>query len=87
MLTGKTTDVGWLGVDAVRRARAAGRGVVRHTPTLSCRSLDEFAGAPVFVKAENLQRTGSFKLRGALSRLAGKAAPDGVVASSAGNHA
>ena len=83
----KTTTVGWLGIDAVRRARDAGRGIVRHTPTLSCRSLDEFAGAPVFVKAENLQRTGSFKLRGALSRLAGETAPDGVVAGSAGNHA
>ena len=87
MLIEKTTTVGWLGIDAVRRARDAGRGIVRHTPTLSCRSLDEFAGAPVFVKAENLQRTGSFKLRGALSRLAGETAPDGVVAGSAGNHA
>ena len=87
MLIDKTTTAGWLGIDAVRRARDAGRGIVRHTPTLSCRSLDEFAGAPVFVKAENLQRTGSFKLRGALSRLAGETAPDGVVAGSAGNHA
>ena len=87
MLIDKTTTVGWLGIDAVRRAHDAGRGIVRHTPTLSCRSLDELAGAPVFVKAENLQRTGSFKLRGALSRLAGETAPGGVVAGSAGNHA
>src|ERR671914_2924195 len=87
MLIDETTTVGWLGIDAVRRARDAGRGIVRHTPTLSCRSLDELAGASVFVKAENLQRTGSFKLRGALSRLAGETAPSGVVAGSAGNHA
>ena len=87
MLIDEPTTVGWLGIDAVRRARDAGRGIVRHTPTLSCRSLDELAGAPVFVKAENLQRTGSFKLRGALSRLAGETAPSGVVAGSAGNHA
>src|SRR5918992_312171 len=87
MLIDEPTTVGWLGIDAVRRARDAGRGIVRHTPTLSCRSLDELAGAPVFVKAENLQRTGSFKLRGALSRLAGETAPGGVVAGSAGNHA
>src|SRR5918992_3407499 len=87
MLIDEPTTVGWLGIDAVRRARDAGRGIVRHTPTLSCRSLDELAGASVFVKAENLQRTGSFKLRGALSRLAGETARSGVVAGSAGNHA
>jgi threonine dehydratase len=56
---------------------------------LSSRTLSERAGATVLLKAENLQRTGSFKLRGALSKLAalGDACADGVVTGSAGNHA
>ena len=56
---------------------------------LSSRTLSERAGATVVLKAENLQRTGSFKLRGALSKLAalGDSCAGGVVAASAGNHA
>ncbi len=56
---------------------------------LSTRTLSERAGATVVLKAENLQRTGSFKLRGALSKLAalGESCASGVVAASAGNHA
>ncbi len=56
---------------------------------LSSRTLSERAGATVLLKAENLQRTGSFKLRGALSKLAalGDACANGVVTGSAGNHA
>jgi threonine dehydratase len=63
--------------------------VIRETPVLSSRTLSERAGATVAVKAENLQRTGSFKLRGALSKLAALAGDcaDGVVTGSAGNHA
>lgn len=66
------------------------RGVVRATPVLSHPALDELAGAELLVKAECLQVTGSFKIRGAMNRLAqvppdGKAA--GVVAFSSGNHA
>lgn len=66
------------------------RGVVRETPVLSHGALDEMAGAELLVKAECLQVTGSFKIRGAMNRLAqippeGKAA--GVVAFSSGNHA
>jgi len=73
----------------VRRARVAGAGIVRETPVLSSRTLSERAGATVVFKAENLQRTGSFKLRGALSKLAalGDACSGGVVTGSAGNHA
>jgi threonine dehydratase len=73
----------------VRRAAAAGAGIVRETPVLSSRTLSERAGGTVALKAENLQRTGSFKLRGALSKLAalGDAYSDGVVTGSAGNHA
>jgi threonine dehydratase len=62
---------------------------VRETPVLSTRTLSEHAGQTVLLKAENLQRTGSFKLRGALSKLAalGEACASGVVTASAGNHA
>jgi threonine dehydratase len=74
----------------VSRARAAIGDVVRHTPVLPAAALTERAGGgPVVVKAENLQRTGAFKLRGALSKLAalGDGCAGGVVAGSAGNHA
>ncbi|MBX5469510.1 MAG: threonine ammonia-lyase [Thermoleophilaceae bacterium] len=73
----------------IEAARDAGRGLVRHTPVLSARSLSERVGGTVALKAENLQRTGSFKLRGALAKLASIAPGDGVgvVAGSAGNHA
>ena len=57
---------------------------------LSSRTLSERAGGPVALKAENLQRTGSFKLRGALAKLAvarRRQCAAGVVTASAGNHA
>jgi threonine dehydratase len=59
------------------------------TPLVPSRSLSQRLGRPVFLKCENQQRTGSFKLRGALvrlSRLAGVERHRGVVAASAGNH-
>ncbi|HSC02628.1 MAG TPA: threonine ammonia-lyase [Solirubrobacteraceae bacterium] len=73
----------------MRRAAQAGAGIVRETPVLSSRTLSERAGATVVLKAENLQRTGSFKIRGALSKLAalGESCAAGVVTGSAGNHA
>ena len=60
---------------------AAGAGIVRETPVLSSRTLCERTGGTVVLKAENLQRTGSFKLRGALAKLAalGEACAAGVV--------
>jgi len=64
--------------------------VARQTPVLTSRSLGEACGgARLLLKAENLQRTGSFKLRGALHKIAclGPEAQRGVVAGSAGNHA
>src|SRR5215204_151922 len=61
--------------------------LVRHTPVLTSRSLGERCGGTILVKAENLQRTGSFKLRGALAKLGAVDASAGVVAGSAGNHA
>jgi threonine dehydratase len=73
----------------IARARAAVCDLVRHTPVLPSETLSERCGGLVAVKAENLQRTGSFKLRGALSKLAalGAGCERGVVAGSAGNHA
>ncbi|WP_424936514.1 MULTISPECIES: threonine ammonia-lyase [Bacteria] len=65
-------------------------GVVTHTPALPSRALADAIGSPVLLKMENLQRTGSFKLRGAvhrLSRLTPEERTRGVVAASAGNHA
>jgi threonine dehydratase len=60
--------------------------LARHTPVLSSRSLSERCGGHLLLKAENLQRTGSFKLRGALNKISHLQDPPGVVAGSAGNH-
>jgi threonine dehydratase len=74
----------------VLAARPAVEAVARPTPVVSSRTLTERAGGVVALKAENLQRTGSFKVRGAAAKLAalGEAGRvRGVVAASAGNHA
>jgi threonine dehydratase len=73
--------------DAPRAAREVVAELARETPVLISGTLSERCGGRVLLKAENLQRTGSFKLRGALNRVAGLAAGSGVVAGSAGNHA
>ncbi|MCK9794919.1 threonine ammonia-lyase [Isoptericola sp. 4D.3] len=73
--------------------RAAARlldGVITRTPVQAFRAMSEVAGAPVVLKCENLQRAGSFKIRGAytrLSRMSDEEKARGVVAASAGNHA
>jgi threonine dehydratase len=77
-------------VDDVCAARKLLDGVVRTTPVEHSRALQARVGGPVYLKCENLQRTGSFKLRGGYTRIARMAAADrarGVVAASAGNHA
>ena len=71
---------------AATAARERGRERVRETPVLLSGTLTERCGGRVVLKAENLQRTGSFKLRGALNRLASLDGGRGVVAGSAGNH-
>jgi threonine dehydratase len=74
----------------VRAARALLDGVIRDTPVQGSRPLSERVGGPVWLKCENLQRAGSFKIRGAytrISRLSAVEAARGVVAASAGNHA
>ena len=65
------------------------RSFIKRTPLVESRALSEIAAGPVFLKLENRQTTGSFKLRGAfnvLSTLDADARARGVVASSAGNH-
>src|SRR3954467_8297425 len=73
----------------IARARDAVADVARRTPVLPSLTLSERTRAEVVLKAENLQRTGSFKIRGALNKLAalGDRCARGVTAGSAGNHA
>jgi threonine dehydratase len=74
----------------VRAARGLLEGVIETTPMAHSRWLSSRTGQDVFLKAENLQRAGSFKIRGAYVRIA-RLSPEerarGVVAASAGNHA
>jgi threonine dehydratase len=74
----------------VEAAAALLADVVRHTPMWHSRGLADRVGGPVWLKCENLQRTGSFKIRGAYTRIARLTDDErarGVVAASAGNHA
>ena len=86
---GSTDGSAGVSSDDILRAREAGRGVVKHTPVTSSTTLSVLTGGEVVLKAENLQRTGSFKIRGAMNKLAslGESARAGVTAGSAGNHA
>ena len=77
-------------LEDVRAAQDLLSGVVRPTPLEYSRALSDRVGAEVFLKCENLQRAGSFKIRGAytrMSRLSDAEKAKGVVAASAGNHA
>jgi threonine dehydratase len=78
--------IGSADLDGARRAIA---GAAVRTPTLACVDLAQMADTAVALKAECLQGTGSFKLRGALSKVAalGERASAGLVTASAGNHA
>jgi threonine dehydratase len=74
----------------IEQAREVLAGVAINTPMEESRWLSGIASGPVLLKAENLQRTGSFKIRGAylrMSRLSDQERANGVVAASAGNHA
>ncbi len=74
----------------IERARERLQGVTRRTPLIRSYALSRRLGCDVFLKAEMLQRTGSFKLRGAYNKIAQLAPADrerGVIAASAGNHA
>jgi threonine dehydratase len=77
-------------LDRIRAARKLLADVVRTTPLADSLVLSQIAAGDVYLKCENLQRTGSFKLRGAYVRIHGLRAAErarGVVAASAGNHA
>ncbi|MFI6880247.1 threonine ammonia-lyase [Streptomyces sp. NPDC050400] len=77
-------------LDDVRGAQKMLSGVARVTTMAHSHHLSQLVGTPVHLKCENLQRTGSFKLRGAYVRIAGLLPEEraaGVVAASAGNHA
>ena len=79
-----------LGIDDLYRAAARIDGVAHRTPVVTSRSLDSIVGARVLLKAESLQRTGSFKFRGAYNKIASLSADQrraGVLAFSSGNHA
>ena len=79
-----------IALDDIRDAAAVLKGVAHHTPVLTSRTLDGLVGAEVFLKCENLQRTGAFKFRGAynaVSRLTPEQRAKGIAAYSSGNHA
>src|ERR1700757_1197600 len=81
---------GTVSSDDVTTARKLIHDVISDTPVLHSRVLSETAGGPVYLKCENLQRTGSFKVRGGYNRIARLSDAErarGVVAASAGNHA
>ena len=84
----KTADQ--VGLADIEAARHRLKGIAVPTPLDTSRALSQSVGGDVYVKCENLQRTGSFKIRGAynrISRLDEAARAHGVVAASAGNHA
>jgi len=73
----------------IEAARRGLEGIARVTPVYGSETLSRLAGREVVLKAENLQRTGSFKVRGAVTRIAALSGAErraGVVAASAGNH-
>jgi len=77
------------GLPEIERAREVIAGVARVTPVFPTETFSRLAGRPVAMKVESLQRTGSFKVRGAytkLSSLDAETRAAGVVAASAGNH-
>jgi threonine dehydratase len=74
----------------VREAAVRIRPLARRTPVMTSRSLDERAGASIFLKCENFQRSGAFKIRGASNLILSLTPEDlgrGIVAFSSGNHA
>lgn len=88
-MTHATTTTTMVSLDDIRRAASVLRPVAVRTPLLRSFSLEDVAGAPVYLKPEMLQRSGSFKFRGAytyISRLTHDQRSRGLVAPSSGNH-
>lgn len=79
-----------IGLDDITSAREFLQGKVRHTPVKRSGTLSQMTGSEFYLKLENFQRTGSFKVRGALNKIRSLTEEErarGVVAASAGNHA
>ena len=79
-----------LDLNNIKKAYKRLQGVVHHTPFAYAPILSQISGYEVYLKKENLQRTGAFKLRGAFNKIASlveSGEKGGVVAASAGNHA
>ena len=77
------------GLKEIQEARARLEGIARVTPVYGTETLSKLIGREVALKAENLQRTGSFKIRGAVNKIATLTESEkrsGVIAASAGNH-
>ncbi|MDR1832361.1 MAG: threonine ammonia-lyase [Fusobacteriaceae bacterium] len=77
-------------LNLIRQARKTIAGIAKKTPLIESHSFDFIEGANIFFKYENLQKTGSFKIRGAINKIANLSEEEkkrGVIASSAGNHA
>ena len=77
------------GLKEIQEARARLEGIARVTPVYGTETLSKLIGREVALKAENLQRTGSFKIRGAVNKIATLTEAEkrsGVIAASAGNH-
>jgi threonine dehydratase len=87
---GMMTDAVQVSIEDIEQAAETIKPLALRTPMEGSRWLSAHTGSPVFLKCENLQRTGSFKVRGAytrMSRLSDEEKARGVVAASAGNHA
>lgn len=79
-----------LNLEDIVRAEKTIKSSLKRTPVVECPLLEQMTGNKVYLKLENLQKTGSFKLRGALNKIANLTEEEknrGVIASSAGNHA
>ncbi len=77
-------------LEKIKKAKETIENSVKRTPIIECPTLESELGGKVYFKLENLQKTGSFKIRGALNRIANLTEEEkkrGVIASSAGNHA
>lgn len=79
-----------LNIEDIRRAANRIEGLINTTPLITSDFLDHFTGTRVFLKAENLQKSGAYKIRGALNKvlqLTEQERRNGVIAYSSGNHA
>lgn len=77
-------------LESIKKAKATIQNSIKRTPLIECPTLEKELGGKIYFKLENLQKTGSFKIRGALNRIANLTEEEkkrGVMASSAGNHA